>query len=56
MKNFCKLNEAVGAWTHEQRVSFQTMVGSNAVIVVENFNSGICYLYIDFLFDVFIRN
>lgn len=38
------------------RASFQTTVGSNAVMVVENFNSGICYLYIHFLFDVFIRN
>lgn len=38
------------------RASFQTTVGSNAVMVVENFNSGICYLYINFLFDVFIRN
>ena len=38
------------------RASFQTMVGSNAVMVVKNFNGGICYLYIHFLFDVFIRN
>ena len=36
--------------------SFQTAVGSNAVMVVENFNRGICYPYINFLFDVFIRN
>ena len=38
------------------RTSFQTTVGSNAVMTVKNFNSGICYLYINFLFDVFIRN
>ncbi len=38
------------------RASFQTMMGSNAVMVVENFNRGVCYPYINFLFDVFIRN
>lgn len=36
--------------------SFQTAVGSNAVMVVKNLNSGICYLNINFLFDVLIRN
>ena len=36
--------------------SFQATMGSNAVMVVENFNSGICYLHINFLFDIFIRN
>ncbi len=38
------------------RASFQTTVGSDAVMVVKNFNGGICYLYINFLFDVFIWN
>ena len=38
------------------KASFQTTVGSNAVMVVKNFNGGICYLYINFLFDVFIWN
>lgn len=38
------------------RASFQTTMGSNAVMVVKNFNRGICYPYINFLFDVFIRN
>ena len=41
--------------TTESKTSFQTMVGSNAVMVIENFYGGICYLYINFLFDVFIR-
>ena len=36
--------------------SFQATMGSDAVMVVENFNGGICYLYINFLFDVFIWN
>ena len=48
-----------GRWNRQSfrnRAPFQTTMGSNAVMVVENFNSGICYLYINFLFDVFIRN
>jgi hypothetical protein len=28
--------------------SFQTAMGSNAVMAVKNFNGGICYLYINF--------
>ena len=46
---FCKGAVLPGA-------SFQTTMGSNAVMVVKNFNRGICYPYINFLFDVFIRN
>ena len=38
------------------RTPLQTAVGSNAVMIVKNFNSGICYLDINFLFDVFIGN
>lgn len=34
----------------------QATMGSNAVMVIENLNSGICYLYINFLFDVLIGN